>query len=190
VSITLFSCDGGDVIVPDRSLILVSRADGGNLIVTPSRQVWERSELSRVELMMWSALVAAAGRAMLDELPQLKDGCINYWEAGNWALNDAAEPRGPKAAGAHRKVHLHLLGRSRTATDASWRWGEAPNFPSFENRHEWAAPFERLAATECQAIVERLVEILKDKYEFEDEQIRPWAPCSTCEYPMAAVSRA
>jgi hypothetical protein len=188
MSITLFSCDGGDVMLPDRALVLVSRADGGNLIVNPSRDVWERSELSRLELSMWSALVAATGRAMLEVLPQLDDGCINYWEAGNWALNAEAEPRGPKSPRQHRKVHLHLLGRSRTAADQSWRWGEAPKFPAFEDRHAWAAGFERLTPAECRAIVERLGRILRGKYEFDDSHIRPWAECPTCGYPMSAAT--
>ena len=50
---------------------------------------------------------------MLATLPQLKGGCINYWEAGNWALHGDADPRGPKTPEAHRRVHLHLLGRQR-----------------------------------------------------------------------------
>ena len=35
--------------------------------------------------------IVQAGRAMLDVLPQLENGCINYWEAGNWALNGKLE---------------------------------------------------------------------------------------------------
>jgi hypothetical protein len=86
----LYSCDGGDIVLPGRDLVLVSRMDGGHLIVNPPRAVWERSELTRRELMQWSALVAATGRAMLDVLPQLEGGCINYWEAGNWSLGRSA----------------------------------------------------------------------------------------------------
>ena len=82
----ILSCIGGDVVLPDPLLVLVDRIDGGNLIVNPQRPVWERSELTALELTQWSYLVAATGRAMLDVLPQLAGGCINYWEAGNWAL--------------------------------------------------------------------------------------------------------
>src|SRR3954470_19474012 len=96
VGLKLYTCQGGHISLPDRALVLVSREDGGNLIVTPPRDVWERSVLTPVELMRWSFLVAAAGKAMLDRLPQLEGGCINYWEAGNWALNERAEPVGPK----------------------------------------------------------------------------------------------
>src|SRR3954465_4561251 len=105
----LFTCDGGTVCLPAADLVLVDRNDGGNLIVNPPRDVWERSELTAQELTHWGFLVAATGRAMLDTLPQLAGGCINYWEAGNWALNELAEPRGPKTAPTHRRVHLHLL---------------------------------------------------------------------------------
>jgi len=148
--------------VPD--LVLVSREDGGHLVVNPRRPVWERSELSAHELMMWSFLVAAAGRAMLDVLPVLETGCINYWEAGNWALNDDADPRGPKSVREHRRVHMHLLGRSRTARHPSWRWGEAPNFPDFGERLSWASEFERLTDEECRKVVARIGSILKEQY--------------------------
>jgi hypothetical protein len=134
---------------------------------------------------MFSALVAATGRAMLDALPQLQDGCINYWEAGNWALNDAAEPQGRKLPRTHRKMHLHLLGRSRTATHPAWCWGESPAFPAFADRHTWAAMFERLTPEECCAVVRQAEARLKDVYAFSDSQIDAWAPCAVCRYPMS-----
>ena len=177
---TLFLSGAGTVVLPDERLVLVGREDGGNLIVHPPRAVWERSELTTDELTRWSFLVAATGRAMLDALPQLEGGCINYWEAGNWALNDAAEPRGPKRAPDHRSVHTHLLGRSRTATDPSWRWGEAPRFPDFATRHAWAANHERLTADECIAIVARLLMLLSDKYDIATGSPQP---CRVCGYP-------
>ena len=86
------------MVLPDEKLVLVDRSDGGNLIVNPPRDVWERSELTPAELVAWSFLVAATGRAMIDVLPQLEGGCVNYWEAGNWALHHDAEPAGPKTA--------------------------------------------------------------------------------------------
>lgn len=159
----LFECEGGTVNLPAVNLVLVDRADGGNLIVNPPRDVWERSELTAEELTKWSFLVAATGRAMLDALPQLEGGCINYWEAGNWALNELAEPRGPKFGPKHRRVHLHLLGRSRTAK-SPYAWGEAPEFPKFSDRHSWAKDFKQLTPQECGAVVSRLQAILHDKY--------------------------
>jgi hypothetical protein len=185
VSLILFSCDGGDVVLPDKHLVLVSRNDGGNLVVNPPRAVWERSELTPSELTQWAALVAAAGRAMLDVLPQLEGGCINYWEAGNWALNDEAEPRGAKTAREHRKMHLHLLGRSPRATHPSWRWGESPIFPRYAERVRWDPRLDRLTADECSAVVSRLHTLLTDIYAFKPAAIRAWSRCPTCDYPMA-----
>jgi len=183
VSLKLFTCDGGHLILPDQALVLVSRQDGGNLIVNPPREVWERSELTPGELTQWAFLVAAAGKAMLDVLPQLEGGCINYWEAGNWALNDQAEPQGPKTAKEYRKVHLHLLGRSRTSTDAAWRWGESPKFPDFAERYSRGATYERLSAEECRQIVVQVETLLKAQYGMQASQIKPWATCQVCQYP-------
>jgi hypothetical protein len=179
----IFTCPGGTVALPDAALVLVDRADGGNLIVNPPRDVWERSELEPAELTRWSFLVAACGRAMIDVLPQLEDGCVNYWEAGNWALNEAAEPAGPKRPREHRRVHLHLLGRSPSASHPSWRWGEAPGFPAFERRHEWAASFTRLTVQECLQIVDRLESILTKRYLMTGA---PWQTCARCGYPTPA----
>jgi len=90
----LYSCKGGDIVLPASDLVLVDREDGGNLIVNTPRSVWECSLLSPEELASWSYLVAATGEAMAARLPRLEGGCINYWEAGNWALNPAAAPEG------------------------------------------------------------------------------------------------
>lgn len=179
----VFHCAGGDIVLPAPGAALVSAEDGGNLIVEPPRVVWERSELEPAELTFWAFLVAASGRAMLDTLPQLEGGCINYWEAGNWALNDAAEPRGPKTPRLHRRVHLHLLGRSRTTKNPACRWGEAPHFPEFSERHSWAQTFRRLSALECRNIVTRAASLLRERYGMSTGQIDPWSPCRTCQVP-------
>jgi GNAT superfamily N-acetyltransferase len=162
VNRTLLSQAGGSVAVPQ--LVLVGREDGGHLVVNPPRDVWERSELSRDELMQWSLLVAATGRAMLDTLPQLAGGCINYWEAGNWALHEDADPQGTKEPRLHRRVHLHLLGRSPRAAHPDWAWGEAPRFPAFADRLQWAAGFDPLTADECDAVIARTVQVLRSQY--------------------------
>jgi hypothetical protein len=172
--LTLFRCDGGTLVLPDRASLLASRENGGNLVVNPPRPVWERSELTPGELTQFAFLVAAAGRAMIDTLPQLAGGCINYWEAGNWALNDEAEPRGRKQARAHRKMHLHLLGRSPASTDPAWAWGESPRFPAFAEKDSWAARFEPFEAAECVAIVTRTDALLRTVYGLRDDQIVQW----------------
>ena len=187
MNLKILTCVGGAIQLPSPALVLVDRADGGNLIVTPPRRVWERSELLPAELTRWSFLVAAAGKAMLETLPQLDGGCINYWEAGNWSLHDDAEPRGPKIPRGSRHVHLHLLGRSRDARDPSWRWGEAPKFPDFRDRYAWARPFKRLAADECRAITGAVRNILSLTYGFRPEEISPSAECTICGYPVPAL---
>ena len=187
MSLTLFSCDGGHLVLPDRASLLVSREHGGNLVVNPPRVVWERSELTPAELTQFAFLVAAAGRAMLDVLPQLAGGCINYWEAGNWALNEQAEPKGPKTARAHRTMHLHLLGRSPASTDPSWRWGESPRFPAFAEKDSWAERFERLTANECYQVVSRADTLLRTTYGLMSGQIASWSPCDACGYPTPVV---
>jgi diadenosine tetraphosphate (Ap4A) HIT family hydrolase len=188
MSRTLFSCAGGSLALPAAALVLVDRADGGNLIVEPPRDVWERSELTAQELYAWSALVAAAGRAMIDTLPQLAGGCVNYWDAGNWALNTAAEPRGLKDAAAHRHVHLHLLGRSPGAVSPAWRWGEAPAFPDFADRFTWAAGFRRLTAAECHGVVRRTRDLLAARYGTRADDMAPVSACPRCEYPLVSPS--
>jgi diadenosine tetraphosphate (Ap4A) HIT family hydrolase len=163
VTLPLFRGAGGEIVLP-ANLVLVDRLDGGHLCVNPPREVWERSELTPEELTQWSFLVAATGRAMLETLPQLHEGCVNYWEAGNWSLHDQAEPAGLKIPRRHRRVHLHLLGRSRSARSPDWKWGEAPRFPDFADRFAWAAAFKPLEPEECRAIVARAAEILRSVY--------------------------
>ncbi len=166
-------------------MALVRREDGGNLVVWPARPVWERSELTPAELVAWSFLVAAVGHAMLTTLPQLSGGCLNYWEAGNWALNEAADPPGPKNPREHRNVHLHLLGRSPAATAETHRFGESPTFPRYAERATWAASFERLTAEECRAIVDATERRLLTYYQVPAADVRSWRICDGCGYPLA-----
>ena len=161
-TVVLLKCSGGTVTLPP--MPLVDREDGGHLVVNPPRAVWERGALSANELTHWGFLVAATAQAMMAVLPQLKDGCVNYWDAGNWALNVAAPPLGPKSVRQHRRVHMHLLGRSPTAIHPDWQWGESPRFPEYVNATAWAAQFEPLNAEECPRIVARTAEYLALKY--------------------------
>lgn len=179
----LFSCAGGAIVLPERGELLVSREDGGDLVVTPSRPVWDRTELTPAELTRWSFLVNATARGMFDALPQLDEGCINYWDAGNWVLNDEAEPRGRKSGSRHRTLRLHLLGRSPNAKNDAWKWGEAPAFPRFATRAAWAAAFERFTPGECRAIVARAEELLIAEFGYSQAEIDPWTTCSRCDYP-------
>ena len=190
MSATLFASSGGRIVLPTGASLLVSRENGGALIVVPPRTVWERSALSASELAAWSFLVAATGWAMLESLPQLAGGCINYWEAGNWALHDDAEPRGPKSAADFRQMHLHLLGRSRSSTSAAWQWGESPRFPAFAERHTWSRDFEPLRGAECLAVVARVESRLRQYYDVLSDRIAAWRQCTRCGYPTTRIADA
>lgn len=186
-ALTLFSCAGGVIALPAARSLLADRAAGGHLLANPPRTVWERSALTVRELTAWAHLVAATGEAMLAVLPQLDGGCINYWEAGNWALNDDAEPKGPKRAPEHRKMHLHLLGRSRTCADPDYQWGESPRFPQYAERLTWAAGKERLTADECIAVVTRAETLLREKFAMSDANAGQ--VCEACGYPTPRERR-
>lgn len=159
---TILEHRGGSIACPAK--ILCDRRDGGHLIVNPPRPVWERSALEPDELIAWTLLVAATGQAMLECLPVLQGGCLNYWEAGNWALNELAAPKGPKDPREHRRVHLHIFGRSPLAQHPDWRWGESPRFPSFVDSNRWSAQFAPLTEEECQRIAGKVDELLATRY--------------------------
>jgi diadenosine tetraphosphate (Ap4A) HIT family hydrolase len=180
MSLTIFDCEGGMVGIPTRGSCLLSREDGGHLVVSPPRAVWDRSELTPLELTSWGYLVAATAKAMLDTLPQLAGGCINYWDAGNWALNEQADPKGPKYGPEHRRVHMHLLGRGRDAKHPAWRFGEAPKFPDYADRLAWSSAFERLTAAECTRIVRRTGTLLRERYKMTT--ISALTTCAHCGY--------
>jgi hypothetical protein len=158
----IFESESGNVVCPDQ--VLCDRRDGGHLIVNPRRVVWERSALNVGELLAWSILVAATGQAMLDVLPALEGGCLNYWDAGNWSLNEQAAPAGGKRPVEHRRVHQHIFGRSPRAQHRDWRWGESPRFPTFADADAWCAQFAPLTLEECDAIAARIAALIATRY--------------------------
>jgi hypothetical protein len=183
MSHVLIRTAGGTVALPDPATIMIDRSDGGQLVVHPPRRVWDRTALTRDELEAWNLLVAAVARAMLDTVPALAGGCLNYWDAGNWALNDAADPPGPKTGPAHRVLHLHLCGRSPQSDDPSWRWGEAPLFPAYTDRLAWSHGKWPFTPDESTAIVARAAEVLRTVYGVADAQGLASRACGKCSYP-------
>jgi len=183
MSHVLYRGPGGTVTLPDPKTIMIDRRDGGQLVVHPPRRVWDRTALDVAELTQWNFLVAAAAGAMLDTLPQLRDGCINYWDAGNWALNEAAAPAGAKTGPGHRVLHLHLIGRSPHSTDPSWAWGESPFYPHYRDRFAWSEGKAPLTAGECGVLVTRLHHLLFDRYGVDAAGA---AVCGRCRYPAPA----
>jgi hypothetical protein len=183
----LLQASGGTVCLPDPATIMIDRADGGQLVVNPPRRVWDRTALTPAELVAWSALVAATARGMLECLPQLEGGCVNYWDAGNWALNDAADPVGPKAGPEHRFLHQHVIGRSRHSSDPDWRWGESPFFPAFADRVAWSRGKSPLTPAECAAVVAQARAVLSATYAVPLAALAPGATCASCGYPAPAA---
>ena len=51
MSHVLMRTRGGTVCQPDPATIMLDRADGGQLVVYPPRRVWDRTALSRGELL-------------------------------------------------------------------------------------------------------------------------------------------
>ena len=167
--------------LPDPRTIMIDRRDGGQLVVYPPRRVWDRTALDASELTQWNLLVAATAVAMLDTLPQLCDGCVNYWDAGNWALNAEASPEGLKTGPAHRVLHQHLVGRSPASTDPSWAWGESPFFPRFTDRFTWSNGKAPFTPEECTTLVARLARVLSERY--GATEVSAGSVCARCGYP-------
>ncbi len=174
---------GGRVCLPDPATTMIDRADGGQLVLYPPRRVWDRTALTRDELIAWHVLIAATAHAMLETLPQLAGGCLNYWDAGNWALNPEAAPAGPKDPRLARVLHQHLCGRSPASADLAWQWGESPFFPAYRDRIAWSAGKAPFTAAECLAIVDRTCLTLREHYGEPDAQGIVCAPCARCGYP-------
>jgi hypothetical protein len=75
---------------------------------------------------------------------------------------------------------MHLLGRSRFAASPNWTWGEAPRFPVYADRYEWAAGNRRLTPQECVDIVAQAKRLLEGKYGMAAPEVRT---CPVCFYP-------
>jgi hypothetical protein len=162
---------------------MVSRLDGGNLIVLPPREVWDRSELTPAELTQWSFLVAATARAITRRFAAARRRMHQLLGRGQLAAQPTGgATRSEEWARAPQAAHAPA-GRSPTATDPSWRWGEAPNFPDFADRHTWAEKFERLNAEECRNIVARAESLLRERYGVPAGDLTSWSPCAACGYP-------
>jgi len=70
----------------------------------------------------------------------------------------------PKTPALHRKMHLHVFGRSPRATHPDWLWGEPPRFPAFVQSEAWTRQFTRLEDGEGVALGARIQELLGTRY--------------------------
>ena len=70
----------------------------------------------------------------------------------------------PKTPALHRKMHLHVFGRSPRATHPDWLWGEPPRFPNFAQSEAWTQQFTRLEDDEGAALGARIQVLLDTRY--------------------------
>ncbi len=70
----------------------------------------------------------------------------------------------PKTPALHRKMHLHVFGRSPRATHPDWLWGEPPRFPAFVQSEARTRQFTRLEDGEGVALGARIQELLGTRY--------------------------
>lgn len=98
---------------------LVTRLDGGHIIINPRTRVEDRTKLTPPQAIELMRLTMLTGSAMTEGLRRrgIPIGRINYQDNGNWGI---FTPEGPC-------LHIHLYGR---ATGARFhKYGEACNFP-------------------------------------------------------------
>ena len=135
-----------NVISVDKPLI--SREEGGHLIISPKVQLVDRNQLSSekaVELMRLTMLVGKAFTLALKKRG-IKIGRINYQDNGNW--------------GCH--LHIHLFGRAKTAKVE--KWGEPVYLP--RRKTGFYKDFKTLNKSDIKEIQKQIKILLKtQKYD-------------------------
>lgn len=98
---------------------MITRMDGGHLIINPVNRISDRTKLAPQLAIEFIRLSMIAGEAMEIALNKqgIDVGRINYQDNGNWAV---FSPQGPH-------FHLHLYGRAKSAKIQ--KYGEAPHLP-------------------------------------------------------------
>lgn len=132
---------------------MISRADGGHLIISPRVRIVDRSKLSPALAIEFIRLSMIVGEAMTVALNRrgIDVGRINYQDNGNWGV---FTPQGPH-------FHLHLYGRAKSAKIQ--KYGESAQLP-FPNTGFYDS-FEPLNAGDIQEIKNEIVSISgQEKY--------------------------
>lgn len=132
---------------------MVSRTEGGHLIITPKVRISDRTKLSPALAIEFIRLSMIVGEAMTVALNQqgIDVGRINYQDNGNWAV---FAPQGPH-------FHLHLYGRAKSATIQ--KYGESVNLPFPETG--FYNSFEPLSQEDIEAIRNQIETIThQEKY--------------------------
>lgn len=175
-----FKKNYGEIYIPE--IPHHDRVFGGHLIVDPAKpkdgKVFHHvSEMIIDYPIIWKRyhlLCAIAEKALLDVIDCLKDGkgIINLFEAGNWGVHFNRADKGEKDAD-KKRVHAHIYGRSQNEgltkprTANNWGWGEAPQFPDFDDTpfsisstHKWQYP-DQFNDDECKKLKKRIEELFK-----------------------------
>jgi len=98
---------------------MITRLDGGHLIINPVVRISDRTKLTpplAIEFIRLSMIVGEAMQTALNKRG-IDVGRINYQDNGNWAV---FSPQGPH-------FHLHLYGRAISAKIQ--KYGEATHLP-------------------------------------------------------------
>jgi diadenosine tetraphosphate (Ap4A) HIT family hydrolase len=98
---------------------MITRLDGGHLIINPKVRISDRTKLApslAIEFIRLSMIVGEAMQTALNNRG-IDVGRINYQDNGNWAV---FTPQGPH-------FHLHLYGRAKSAKIQ--KYGEACHLP-------------------------------------------------------------
>jgi len=123
VSVVLLDLVGVVVALPERPHISI--ADGGHLVVVPTRHVKDRRDLIEREfLQMFYGSKLAAGALSV----AFGVDWFNFQENGNWSLGTDGQPH----------LHLHVYGRARAALEQPF--GEALRFPERRQLADWRVP--------------------------------------------------
>ena len=136
---------------------MISRNEGGHLIITPKVRISDRTKLSPELAIEFIRLSMIVGEAMTLALNKrgVDVGRINYQDNGNWAVFN---PQGPH-------FHLHLYGRAKSATIQ--KYGESCYLPFPETGfYDLFEPLNEGDVVEIRTQIEELSQ--RDNYQLKN----------------------
>jgi diadenosine tetraphosphate (Ap4A) HIT family hydrolase len=144
--------ESSNFIVEAEEKPLISREEGGHVVISPKVPVKDRTLLTpslATEMMYLTMLIGEAMTAGLTNRG-IDIGRINYQDNGNWGV---FKPEGPF-------LHIHLYGRAKSAKIQ--KYGEACNFPFRETGfYECFEPLNKEDILEIRKQISLLLETEK-----------------------------
>lgn len=138
---------------------LISRTDGGHIIINPKKRVQKLQDLSTEQANELMLLLRVTGAAM--ETVMNKNGVdigrINYQDNGNWGV---FLPEGPYQ-------HFHIYGRAKSAVIQ--KYGQSLYFPHKNDSPEFyynLQPLNEKDIADMQSEIERLLNIETSQQNF------------------------